>query len=579
METKTLIFPAAFCLYGKKTVNGETFIYTPLSKKAYDGEKKLFVYDEDKDITTEYFGDNLTYLVKRAKKQITVTFTGDFQTKEYPSYPNADFSGNDFYFKINCDDSFTKAVSAFYWKNLLPQIAETSRICKKKTWQKGYVISTLDTSVYPGTYPAVDHEFHIKGRLAIGGDFDKEIVKRMMELTALTMEKDPSGKYRVPCSVQPSGKREYYITRYSLDKSVKAIMFPITGLIELIDSLYKYYCAEKDINTVKKLLPTIEKGMGYFYGFLTEKSSLKANVYYEDQVMKDAFTAQAQAFSSHAMGALSFLEKLVGSNNKSLFFKKLGDELKDSYVKDVPEGYWNGDRYIDYINEDGSVHDHIHLLSNALSVIFGFNNPERDEKIAALIKENDEEFQRFPTFLAGRIQDYTPSEIGSGGPYDLAAAGRYWDWDARYRAFTGDGELILKQLYSVKEAAEKENWYMGERYDLNHVYYNTGKDAQKVWHGAGKYYEYPCVFADVLITLLFGVDYSQSADLNVRPMLKNLEFSMQSKGISYSVSKNEFTIKNISNKNLTLDLNLTLVGGDKTSLELPAGQTFKTDLS
>ena len=49
---------------------------------------------------------------------------------------------------------------------------------------------------------------------------------------------------------------------------------------------------------------------------------------------------------------------------------------------------------------------------------------------------------------------------------------------------------------------------MSERYDMDHVYYIDGKDA----HGAEKYYEYPNVFAAVLIGKLLGLTIPADAD-------------------------------------------------------------------
>ena len=40
---------------------------------------------------------------------------------------------------------------------------------KKKDIRDGFVLSTLNLKSYGGTYPAVDHEFHMKGRYAVGG--------------------------------------------------------------------------------------------------------------------------------------------------------------------------------------------------------------------------------------------------------------------------------------------------------------------------------------------------------------------------------------------------------------------------
>ena len=46
--------------------------------------------------------------------------------------------------------------------------------------------------------------------------------------------------------------------------------------------------------------------------------------------------------------------------------------------------------------------------------------------VDALIHRDLDEFQRFPTFLSSRSAEYTDSEIGDGGLYDLCAAGRCW---------------------------------------------------------------------------------------------------------------------------------------------------------
>ena len=56
---------------------------------------------------------------------------------------------------------------------------------------------------------------------------------------------------------------------------------------------------------------------------------------------------------------------------------------------------------------------------------------------------------------------------------------------------------------------------MGERYDMNYVYYPSEKN----WHGAAHYYEYPCVFIWNLIAGYAGVRFGLQADLEIEPML------------------------------------------------------------
>ncbi|MBM1232017.1 hypothetical protein JQU24_23040, partial [Ponticoccus sp. SC6-38] len=69
------------------------------------------------------------------------------------------------------------------------------------------------------------------------------------------------------------------------------------------------------------------------------------------------------------------------------------------------------------------------------------------------------------------------------------------------------------QLLTVAAEARKDGYLMGERYDMDHVYYIDGK----TWHGAGHYYEYPCVFSWVLLHEYLGICPSLDADLCLRP--------------------------------------------------------------
>ncbi|MGN1203073.1 MAG: hypothetical protein ACI4RF_07230, partial [Eubacterium sp.] len=245
-----------------------------------------------------------------------------------------------------------------------------------------------------------------------------------------------------------------------------------------------------------------------------------------------------------------------------VFYKEIADKMKANYISPVPNGCWDNKagRYVDWTDREGKVHDHIHLLSNALSVTYGFNNNERNKQVNKVIAENDNIFQKFPSFVSARIEDYTKSEIGVGGPYDLCAAGRYWCHDAKYRRSLNDAEAIKKQLEKVYRQALSDNFQMGERYDMNYVYYNTGSDADKSWHGSPLYYEYPNVFIDVLIHDFFGILYDEDCDLFVAPCCtENTEIYMESFNIAYSLADGVFTLTNISSIKINVKIDLSKI--------------------
>ena len=129
-------------------------------------------------------------------------------------------------------------------------------------YSTGYVLSTLNKKAYAGSYPAVDHEFQTKGRLAMGSELDLDIVRRMIELQFRLMKDDPEGLYRAPTSVQPDGTREYHIRRNSKDNHVNAGMFPLTGDVEVIEEAWHYYEARKDVGWLRSHIEDVEHAAG-----------------------------------------------------------------------------------------------------------------------------------------------------------------------------------------------------------------------------------------------------------------------------------------------------------------------------
>lgn len=549
-------------IYGSSLSENELYVIPPVFQPdKFEGNNFLWIINETENSFSYIKTDDKYTVVKNDERRL-VFFSGEFTRKDFKGFPSCDFLGNTFLFNIGGSDKLTKTLSEFYWKNLLCECAERSFMTEKKHLREGYVLSTLNTDFYGGTYPAVDHEFHIRGRLAMGNSFDADIVKRMISLQLRVMKTDWRKQYRNLLSLQPNGRREYRVRRRSKNLKKRAVMFPLTANIEIVEELYNYYCLTKDLQFVKDSLSTVEKGLAYVEKHIDKNGRLWSDVYYEDQVIKHGATAQAQAFAVNSFRLMGKLERIAGSESLAEHYESLSEKMAKNYIKDVPNGYWDSqnERYIDWIEKSGKTHDHIHLLSNALSVSLKLNPEERDRKIIAMIKENDIIFQKFPTFLAADIAAYTDSEIGTGGPYDLCAAGRYWCHDAKYRKYIGEKDLILHQLLAVSKQAEADEYKMGERYDMNYVYYNTGKDAEKNWHGAECYYEYPNVFTDVLIHDYCGISGHEKADCAVIPCLsENAHIKMESYGIEYSNENNTFSLKNLKQKPLRVFIDLSKI--------------------
>jgi hypothetical protein len=188
--------------------------------------------------------------------------------------------------------------------------------------------------------------------------------------------------------------------------------------------------------------------------------------------------------------------------------------------------------------------------------MFGMTTEAQSSSVMELIEAEMNEFQRFPTFLAARIQDYNSSDIGDGGPYDLCAAGRYWCWDAAFWSWRGNRGMLRQQLHTVAEMAESEGYIMGERYDMDHVYYIDGSP----WHGAAHYYEYPCVFAWVLIHDYIGVKPSPEFDLEINPKVADfgkVTLRQAAYRLSYEYREKWFELTNLADESRTFKLDLT----------------------
>ena len=474
--------------------------------------------------------------------------------------PHSDPFGHSFSLDFPGGPELEDALAAFYWGTMLPSVVEKT-MAAHFPYSSGYVLSTLKTSSYAGSYPAVDHEFQIKGRLAIGSEADLDVVKRMIELQLKLMSDDPERLSRAPTSVQPDGRREYHIRRNSMDRKQNAAMFPLTGNIEVLEEAWHYFDARKDLPWLRQNISRFEDAAAWTEASIDQYGRVWSDVYYEDQVIKDGRETQAQAFAAYTFGLLCRMEVLLQRQDKAAHYSTLSRKVAATLIQPLPMGYWDekNQRFVDWVDRDGLVHDHIHLLANTLPVTFGYATPAQAEAVTHLVDQHAAQFERFPTFLSADIAAYSNSEIGDGGPYDLSAAGRYWYWDAAFRESRNENDLLFAQLKAVAVEAAKNNYFMGERYDMDFVYYVDGKNA----HGAEQYYEYPNVFSAVLISKFLGLTIPADADVSITPHLTSygvIDFRIPEYAVRYSYSKDRFVLTNLSDRPRRFKVNLSALG-------------------
>ncbi|WP_243076636.1 hypothetical protein [Microbacterium sp. SS28] len=459
--------------------------------------------------------------------------------------PHADVTGGRFALDLPGGELLADAAAGFYWGTMLPSIIERTTGADYPD-AIGYVRSTMK-GMYAGTYPDVDHEFQIKGRIAWGSDLDLDVVRRMIELQLRLMREDPTGLWRDPCAVQPNGDREYHVRRGSMDGTENAVMFLVTGNVEVLESIWLYVARTKDVAWLTRSIADIE---GAAYGIeqhIDALGRLWGDVYYEDQVIKDGRETMAQALAVRSFDLLGQLEDLLDRSEEASRYRGVRDGLAASLAQSLPAGWWDPEasRFVDWVDRSGRVHDHIHLLANILPVLVGAATPAQERAVLDLVERELPEFQRFPTFLSARIADYTDAEIGDGGPYDLCAAGRYWCWDAAFWSSRGDGAMLRQQLERVAREGAGDAWIMGERYDMSHVYYLDGKN----WHGAEHYYEYPCVYSWVLFQDYLGVRPALDADLLIAPRLEahgEVVLGQSAYRVRYRFAPEGLTIENLA---------------------------------
>ena len=382
---------------------------------------------------------------------------------------------------------------------------------------------------------------------------------------------DPSGLGRIPCGIHPDGSLhagspslgEYHVRRASEDTRTHAEMFLLTANIALAENLWLHTATTKDWGWLEKQVDGLEVALQWVEENTDSQGRVWSDVYYEDQVIKDGRVAQAQAFAARAFSLAAEIESKLNRTAQAAHYSSVSESLAQAMVAALPVGYWNASakHFVDWVDRLGQPHDHIHLLANVLPVAFGYATKAQAEAVGSLVQQYHTDFQRLPSFVAGDIANYSHSEIGSGGPYDLCAMGRVWVWDAAYWASQQNGTMLKWQLERIGEETRTSNFTMAERYDMDYVYYKDGKD----YHGAFGYYEYPAAFSWVLYHDLLGVRPSLNTDLELVPLLaESGSVTLNQRGIAlrwvHDTTAGAFRIINLADKDRLLRVDLRGLG-------------------
>lgn len=457
--------------------------------------------------------EGTSFTVDTDGARATVEFSGGrADASLHAARPRSDAFGHGYVLDLPEGALLERALAGFYWDTLIPTVVERT-LALGAPDSDGYVLDTLEIEMYSGTYPDVGHAFHVKGRVLFGDPLGLDVVRRMLELQFRLMREDPERAWRNPCAVQLDGTREYHVRRSSLDGSANAVMFLVTGNVEILESAWLYVALRKDLTWLERHLPDLQGAASLIEDLTDRHGRLWSDVYYEDQVIKDGRVAAAQGFAAAGLRYLADLEALVGADAEADRHRGRAEVLANALVEPWPLGYWHAERgrFVDWVDRHGGVHDHGSLLAQVVPLLIGAASDEQVAAAQAFLDSQQEAFQRFPSFVAADVAAYGQDEIGVAGPYDLCAIARHWAWDATLLARRGRRERVHAQLCTVARQSEDEDGYLSERYDMDHVHYVDGDPA----HGARRYYEYPCVFTWLLFHAYLGIEPVLDADLRL----------------------------------------------------------------
>lgn len=516
-----------------------------------DGVLRVWLLPTDRDAEDAAWclqaPDDATLLVDAAADRVTVEVPGArAHATLYAARPRCDVFGHGYALDVPGGAMFERALAGFYWDTLVPTVVERT-LAADAPDADGYVLDTLETRTYAGTYPDVGHALHVKGRVLYGDPFDLDLVRRMLELQFRLMREDPEGAWRDPCAVQLDGTREYHVRRSSLDGSANAVMFLVTGNVEILESAWLYVALRKDLDWLRRHLPDLQGAASLIEDLTDRHGRLWSDVFYEDQVIKDGRVAAAQAFAAAGLRHLADLEELVAAHDDAQRHRERADVLARTLVEPLPRGYWHPGRrrFVDWVDRHGTAHDHGSLLAQVAPMWIGATSDEQTEAALAFLDAEEEAFQRFPTFVAADVAAYGEDEIGVAGPYDLCAIARHWVWDASLLARRGLRDRVHAQLRTVALRAEEEDGYLSERYDMDHVHYVDGDPA----HGARRYYEYPCTFTWLLFHAYLGIEPVLDADLRLvvrRPHAGSWRVASPGVALDVTTADDDWSVTNLA---------------------------------
>ena len=297
-----------------------------------------------------------------------------------------------------------QACAAFYWDTLLPCVVERTRAADFPT-PDGYVLSTLGPHSYGGTYPDVDHEFQVKGRLAMGSPLDEDVARRMMELQLQMMREDPEGCGATPARCRATGSREYHVRRSSLDGTRQRAHVPDHRQRRDPGRSLAVYRRVKDHAWLEDHIADLEGAASGIEDYIDPAMGGCGRMCItKTRSSRTGGCATRRLSPPTAFSLLAELEEFLGRDGPGGLLSQPRRTTGPRPDRPCPARILGpaSQRFTNWVDRSGKAHDHVHLLSNELPALFGFAQPSRRSPCWRLVDEHLEEFQRFPSFVALR---------------------------------------------------------------------------------------------------------------------------------------------------------------------------------
>jgi hypothetical protein len=277
--------------------------------------------------------------------------------------------------------------------------------------------------------------------------------------------------------------------------------------IQNADDIYRHTL---DRQWLSAQMPSINLATDYLDSLTTEQGAVRGAGFYVERPARIESDGVTQCYAVDALRRVAALNRIAGSNNKSLRYTQLADLIQRHFVT----RFWVKDHFAEYLHpQRGLIASHGLTDVDWAAIATGLATPEQQ---AILWKQlsNEERFHYggMPTGISTRPETYEPWEFTYPDRYDLSAMGRVWYLEAWARAVKGDAPGLLQGLRKVSQVGRHNGYSWHERYQPD------GKGGVLA-AGPDSYCEYPANLIRIVQRFLLGVDVRLDSSLVLTPVV------------------------------------------------------------